>query len=225
MKIKSEGKCTFCNKIFSGSSMSRHLASCPERKIALNKENSSYKVCLLKVSASPFWIYFEISGSATLEDIDSFLRNEWLECCGHLSMFKINNQTYACQPQPEYGDEGMNVKLYPILNKDIRFSHEYDFGSTTYLDLKCLDVREGELKEPIVIIAQNNLPDFKCKDCDKSAKKICTECLYEGDCLFCEECAEKHEHDEEMFLPIVNSPRMGVCGYTGDAGLDRDFFD
>jgi len=25
-----------------------------------------------------------------------------------------------------------------------------------------------------------------------------------------------HEHaDEEIYLPVVNSPRMGVCGYTG----------
>jgi len=27
---------------------------------------------------------------------------------------------------------------------------------------------------------------------------------------------------EDMFLPIVNSPRVGVCGYTGDAD-EREF--
>ena len=43
------------------------------------------------------------------------------------------------------------------------------------------------------------------------------------ECLLCKKCAEKHEHgkgeepvDEGTFLPVVNSPRMGMCGYTGD---------
>ncbi len=26
---------------------------------------------------------------------------------------------------------------------------------------------------------------------------------------------------EDMFLPIVNSPRVGVCGYTGDADVEE----
>jgi hypothetical protein len=33
--------------------------------------------------------------------------------------------------------------------------------------------------------------------------------------FFCDSCAEKHEH-EEMLLPVVNSPRMGVCAYDGE---------
>ena len=30
----------------------------------------------------------------------------------------------------------------------------------------------------------------------------------------CEAHAEKHRH-QDMFLPVVNSPRVGMCGYTG----------
>jgi len=28
-------------------------------------------------------------------------------------------------------------------------------------------------------------------------------------------CARSHECDHEMFLPVVNSPRAGVCAYSG----------
>jgi hypothetical protein len=40
------------------------------------------------------------------------------------------------------------------------------------------------------------------------------------DTFFCKEHAQAHiaaEHDEDEagLMPVVNSPRMGVCGYTG----------
>ncbi len=31
----------------------------------------------------------------------------------------------------------------------------------------------------------------------------------------CDSCAEDHKCGEDMLLPVVNSPRTGVCGYTG----------
>ena len=33
----------------------------------------------------------------------------------------------------------------------------------------------------------------------------------------CDEHAETHDCGGEYFLPVVKSPRVGVCGYTGDA--------
>jgi hypothetical protein len=34
--------------------------------------------------------------------------------------------------------------------------------------------------------------------------------------FYCEHHSEDHDCDEpEMLLPVVNSPRMGMCGYTG----------
>lgn len=34
--------------------------------------------------------------------------------------------------------------------------------------------------------------------------------------FFCETHAKRHEcYNLDMLLPVVNSPRMGVCGYTG----------
>ncbi len=44
--------------------------------------------------------------------------------------------------------------------------------------------------------------------------------------MYCEECAIKHEATCEEFadyarMPIVNSPRMGVCGYEGGS-IDKE---
>jgi hypothetical protein len=43
---------------------------------------------------------------------------------------------------------------------------------------------------------------------------------YEDDYLFCPKCAKKHAKECRDFeayaaMPVVNFPRMGVCGYTG----------
>ncbi len=46
--------------------------------------------------------------------------------------------------------------------------------------------------------------------------ELCPYCIDSGDALFCDAHAEAHEHAaEEVCLPVVNSPRMGVCAYTG----------
>ena len=217
--MKSEGACKYCNKIFSAQTMARHLLSCVERKDSLakkNKKNTQDKVFLIQAKSGPFFLYFEANATSSLEEVDSFLRNIWLECCGHLSSFKIDDVNYDSGGSIQMFDGGksetMTSQLKRVLKLGQTFSHEYDFGSTTYLDLKLISERQGMLKD-IEILSRNNMPDFRCK-CGQPAKEICTECTYK-ESLLCKECAKKHECDEEMFLPLVNSPRTGVCGYTG----------
>ncbi len=49
------------------------------------------------------------------------------------------------------------------------------------------------------------------------------ECLYDGRRGYlCEACLADHECDEEMFMPLVNSPRTGVCGYVGNRNTDNE---
>ena len=47
------------------------------------------------------------------------------------------------------------------------------------------------------------------------ATNICCHCIYDGDGWLCDACLDKHECGEEMFLPVVNSPRVGVCAFEG----------
>jgi len=72
------------------------------------------------------------------------------------------------------------------------------------------------LQEKIRILARNNAPQFDCADCSKEATDLWVDCAE----FYCEACLEKHDCGDEMALPAVNSPRMGVCGYYGDEGFD-----
>ncbi len=65
------------------------------------------------------------------------------------------------------------------------------------------------------VLSRNEAPVIVCQSCGKPATQVCSQCVYDGEGWLCEECAEDHECGEEMFLPVVNSPRVGMCGYTG----------
>lgn len=216
-RIKSEGTCKYCKKDFAGSAMVRHLSACVDKKEANSKEHENDKIFLIKAGAEPFWVYFEANASDAFTKIDDFLRDLWLECCGHLSAFNVSGVTYASGQIDDSDDESMSIVIGKVLMPGTVFSHEYDFGTTTTLGLKCLSERIGRKLKKIEIIARNEMPDFKCK-CGKQPKDVCSQCVWEigPEALLCSQCGKKHECEEEMFLPVVNSPRMGMCGYTGD---------
>jgi hypothetical protein len=163
---------------------------------------------------------------APLEQLDAFLRDIWLECCGHLSSFKIEGKSYATQsPGEDFWEsdddageeEGMDQPLSMLLRPGLAFSYEYDFGSTTELKLKVLrEMEAGTPKDEVVLLARNVAPEVTCQICGKAmATQICTECQYEDEGWLCARCAAKHPCGLDMCLPVVNSPRAGVCGYTG----------
>lgn len=212
--MESEGICEYCKNNFSGNVMAKHLQGCIERKEQIEEDNTDGKIFLIKAECKPYWVYFEANSDSKLKDIDSFLRDLWLECCGHLSLFTIGENTYASDPEPGDGDKSMKIGLGKVLYVGTVFMHEYDFGTTTTLGLKVIGERNGKI-EDIDIVARNNPPDIKC-ECGNPAKEICTECVEEGKGFLCENCAKEHECGEEMLLPVINSPRTGMCGYTGN---------
>lgn len=217
-----QGKCQYCKRIFSKQGMKKHLDICEKRSDNLTKvpgDNAESYFCI-KVEgyhAPEFWLYLDVSTErTTLKDLDKFLRNIWLECCGHLSQFIIDREYYTVSPERGYDEHSMNYKLQDILAVGTNFRHEYDFGSTTELKLKVVSKRLGvKRKKKIELMARNLLPEVKCVHCGKQAVYICAECMWDDMGELCEECAEEHECGEEMLLPVCNSPRCGVCGYEG----------
>jgi hypothetical protein len=135
-------------------------------------------------------------------------------------MFKIAGKRYQVTLFEDdwWGDEDqdMSVELGKVLAPGIEFSHEYDFGTTTYLTLRIVGERVGvaPASKPVQVLARNELPDFRCRECGQTASVICSWCNY---VLLCDKCIESHECGDEGLLPVVNSPRMGMCGYVGDA--------
>jgi hypothetical protein len=81
-----------------------------------------------------------------------------------------------------------------------------------------VDEREGRIGgESVRLLSQNEAPVWECEVCGEDASWICTFCMYERqNPFYCELHSEDHDCDEpEMLLPVVNSPRMGMCDYTG----------
>jgi hypothetical protein len=222
-KQMSNGKCNFCGSTFSKTAMTKHLKEC-KQKNSVSKASSTGKGAGKAKSfhlvaegryAPEYWLHLEVPANAKLTTLDNFLRNIWLECCGHMSAFTIEGQVYSVEPMDELDDKSMNVRLDKVLEQGMKFFHEYDFGSTTHLILKVVSEEESEGKD-IQVLARNEPPPIPCDSCGKIATKVCTECLYSDEGWLCDECAAEHECGEDMLLPVVNSPRVGTCGYTGD---------
>ncbi len=119
-------------------------------------------------------------------------------------------------------DRSLDVPLEKLLKVGQKFSYEYDFGSSTDLSLKVLSEREGMIQNQeedeasIEILARNIQPVMLCKVCGKPARFVVSEYFDVEQNAFCsKKCVKKGGEDADMLLPVVNSPRVGVCGYTG----------
>jgi len=334
-KKTSTGICNFCQSELDKGKMTQHLKFCKQRaaSIAGEKETRTKKKTrlfniLVEGHYNPqYWMHIEIPVTEPLNTLDYFLRRIWLECCGHLSAFKIGDTNYNSEPEdfffvenemevapeesgeedeedderkslpemleeifpdlrdtlppdwiseiarldedeelvtfareklkslpterqllkkegedPKLGtrdawrknylqrnilkllldmfeDRSMDVRLEKVLNVGTKFSHQYDFGSTTYLDLRVVSEREGIVhnkKSPIQVLARNVPPVILCQFCGEPATHVASGYYDAESNGYCCKCARKQGgEDYDMLLPVVNSPRVGVCGYEG----------
>jgi hypothetical protein len=340
----SKGTCNFCGGTFDKGKMTQHLKFCKQRAAVLKAANETdtqkMKLFHLVVEGRDlpmYWMHLEMPADATLADMDDFLRDTWLECCGHLSEFRIGKTSYMSQTEemmwdfgnatevqdeedaeeeealaedeeeveedelspldaitmiverlnaelgpdltsvpaseieaklteilnteaeaahvslppevlPEIGrlaqllqsglfasliedpyqERDMGVELGAVLKVGQKIPYEYDFGSTTDLMVRVVGEREGALteeeqEEVVHVMARNEAPVISCRECGKPATKVISGYFYAGDGALCDACAKKNREDEEMMLPVVNSPRVGVCAYTGESdGVEWD---
>ena len=218
----SSGVCTACGRTVAKGAMARHLGAClpqhsdpkgqPARLIRLRVEGAELPM---------FWLDVEVKENAPLAALDQLLRDLWLECCGHLSAFRIGRTTYTQLFDDGLGDEDERSLATPV-KKALRglkgwLKYEYDFGSTTYLRMRVAGTREGIVGRRLAHLRARNVePLWKCDKCKQPATLVCSYCVHSEYAFLCEKHAKRHECGEEAMLPVVNSPRVGVCGYTGE---------
>ena len=230
---QSKGKCFYCGKSYAKGGMSKHLKACKKREESIatyekksrSKPSEIFYLVAEGYYAPYYWLHLEVPAKSTLADLDGFLRLIWLECCGHLSRFEIDGQSYSVYPMEEFDDRSMSYKLNRVLDIGTNLFYEYDFGSTTELRLRVVDKRQGKPCKGISVLARNLPPDIICQSCnEKPATLINIYADYDDNMWFCDKCADLNNNEEELeiyFLPNVNSPRVGVCAYEGalDEGL------
>lgn len=219
------GICELCGERASKTAMARHLASCaPDHDARSGTPSRLFRLRVEGKGAPTYWMDLEIKGESPLRRLDDLLRRVWLECCGHMSAFEINGLRYSVVVDHELGfdrnERSMNAKIAHVLTSSgHRFTYEYDFGSTTDLTLRLLGTRSGMIGKPAArLLARNEPPVWSCAVCAEPATLICSFCADERYPFSCSKHAREHAcGGDEGFLPVVNSPRMGVCGYTGGA--------
>lgn len=207
--MSSTGTCALCDKPFQKTGMSRHLRAClprhdepgpaPRRLFHVRVEQP-YR-------GAPYFLDLEVDETVELGDLDALLRHLWLECCGHLSAFRLGR----------YGELDMEMSVAEAMEvAEGRMDYEYDFGTTTRLVVRLAGQRRGTGEDRVRIVARNDPPELSCLTCGEPATQICSYCM-DDDYVYCDEhVREQRCWDDDGFLPVVNSPRMGVCGYTGD---------
>jgi hypothetical protein len=176
------------------------------------------------VGAAEYWLDVEAETDAALSKLDSFLRDTWLECCGHLSMFSVPPFRYASSPSGMSGllgrtntERSMRAKIgeafYSVGQKG---TYDYDFGSTTRLSIERTGARAGRMgKRSVRLLVRNDPPPWTCGAGSKPATLVCCTHESESSPFVCSAHEKGHACSDAMFLPVVNSPRMGVCGYAG----------
>jgi len=222
-KNKSRGRCLLCNSVLGKSGMTKHLQSCMKNNLHGKRqssgrqvrEGSSFHIIVEGYGLPGYWMHLLVSAATKLEKLDHFLRDIWLECCGHLSVFKIEGIRYSSWPMTDYGEKGMSKKIGDLLSPGLKFLHDYDMGTTTEIVLKVISEQEMQV-DSVEILARNEAPFIKCDNCDDVSVYVCSGCIYAGEGWLCGKCVQDHECGEEMLLPVVNSPRVGMCGYTGN---------
>lgn len=206
---KSTGTCQACRENLPKASATKHLPACSKRETGLDP---GLHVVAEGRGAPEYWLHLGTTSKATLRDLDHVLRQTWLECCGHLSAFTIGGERYSTGGD----DRSIGIKLSQVVQPGLKFTHEYDFGSTTELTLRVVGNWTSNGGKPAVrILSRNDPPEVPCGGCGKPAALLCSECAYLAKGVLCKKCGDAHECGEEMLLPFANSPRAGVCGYTG----------
>ncbi len=230
--------------------MSRHLNTHLSKKALNGKSGESFHVKVelnSRWGSGPYFLNLWIDGNATLRSLDSFLREIWLECCGHMSAFRIpqikrkpindkfgmhdvlkmlqQGNTLGMDP----GEVSLNRKAKDVFSKGLKLEYEYDFGSTTALEIKVLETFPIKADKKLVLLSRNEPLAILCDNCHKKpATCLCAVCNYQESSFFCDSCAKKHAKKCSDFadyanMPVVNSPRMGVCGYLGgEIDKERD---
>lgn len=214
--IISEGKCLYCDQLLSQKEMGKHLAKHLSAIEGSTAVENTQTFCHVEVDANEMFLHLLVKGDATMKKIDKFLRDIWLECCGHMSEFGHKSSKVT-----------MGQKVRDVFVPRIKIHHDYDFGTTTRVFLKGLKHYQLNLKDGVILMSRNEPLHLMCATCKtEPAVNLCSTCNWEKYSFFCKKCSKKHEKVCDDFadyscMPVVNSPRMGQCGYTGGT-IDKE---
>jgi hypothetical protein len=211
-----DGSCLICGETVPKNrrSIKAHLSKC-KRLNNLMDYRIEYSLLLLLIENQKdpdHWLVIMADPGIKMQKIDQFLRDIWLECCGHGSAFYDKSARIGKSRTTE------SVFCYTD-----SVGYIYDFGTPSYLKIKLIgEIPIRNLKGGIKLIFRNKERKHICSICkEKEAEKICPVCDDYDESFMCSDCASGKKHlcnedfDKDIAKLIANSPRDGICGYSG----------
>lgn len=186
-----------------------HILECYAIGISNNPNVAESLLLVIQGKYAPeYWLILKAKPAVPMSKLDKFLKDYWVACCGHLSAFS-----------DRYSKIPMTRMLSQVFSEGTKIDYVYDFGSSTELAVSIIQRVQDVDEKEIQVLFHNKEIEFQCSSCGNKADAICPNCVYEDVGLLCQTCASTHkcvqEEGEDFLMPIVNSPRVGICGYTG----------
>ena len=103
--------------------MMAHVEMCVAAHDEIGQPQPLVAVRFAAVGAPRYWLIIEAKGDAQLGHVDALLRQLWLECCGHMSAFRLGRRELAMT----------TAAAIAFARAASKVDYEYDFGSTTAL--------------------------------------------------------------------------------------------
>src|SRR5262249_57484991 len=128
-------------------------APAPARRFPAHPVNILH---LVAEGDGPYWLHLEARGDVRLAVLDAFLRDIWLDCCGHMSQFGIDGAVYVSGAADELGARTMDVTLENVCAPGTTCTYAYDFGTNTEPTLRVVGARLGPRpRQPVQVLAGN----------------------------------------------------------------------
>jgi hypothetical protein len=150
------GTCYICHKTINADNAATHFKNCSQTALDVESE----RVFLLKVATeNHFWLFVRANGDTTLKNLYLFLRNNWYECCGHMSQFYIGEQ--VCDEQD------MHKTLQEMLGVGKTFHYEHNSGTAVRVLGEVLEVNPGRFAQEMQLVLKKNILEERCESCEK----------------------------------------------------------
>jgi hypothetical protein len=216
---RQQGECTLCQVELSQRDMIDHLPECVEqyrREIGGGDEKGAraYLIAFQSTRAPMYWLAVLAREDATLQQLDAFLRDTWLEGREKTSRFNISDKVFSSDPQkgerPGQMELDLSHPLMDVLDGDKPFEYSYDLDATTEIEGKVVaatDMLPDRPQTPLRMMARNQAPSITCQ-CGRDAVYVDPSHAGTPAGFVCEVCAADLDTETPEALPrLENTPR------------------
>jgi len=94
-KSTNSGFCALCGHRATKTTMMAHVEACAAAHDKIGQPQPLVVLRFAAVGAPRYWLIIEAKADAQLAHVDALLRQLWLECCGHMSAFRVGRRELA----------------------------------------------------------------------------------------------------------------------------------